>query len=90
MPGLSGNERFEAVGALEVTHVPDGFVIYDEAHEKVHHLNPTAAVIFTVCDGKRTVDDIRSVLRDAYAIETVPDLTPFFDDLEQAGLVCRI
>ena len=89
MRDLSGKEQFKAVGELEVTHVPDGFVIYDKSGEKVHHLNPTAAVIFAVCDGKRTVDDIQSLLKDAYKIEKVPDLAPFFGDLEEAGLVCR-
>ena len=86
---LSGKERFEATGKLEVTEVPDGFVIYDDDKQKVHHLNATAAIVFTVCDGKRTVDDIVALLKDAYDIGEVPDLTPFFEDLEKAGLVWR-
>jgi hypothetical protein len=86
---LSGNERFKAIDKLEVTEVPDGYVIYDEPNSKVHYLNPTAAVIFTVCDGSKTVSDIEALLRDAYDVEHVPDLAPFFDDLEKAGLVCR-
>lgn len=87
---LSGRERFKAVETFEVTEVPDGFVVFDAPNEKVHYLNPTAAFIFTVCDGTLTVDEIRDLLRNAYEIDALLDLDPFFDQLEQAGLVCEI
>ncbi len=89
MAELSGNERFIAAGALEVTEVADGFVIYDEARDKIHYLNATAAVIYTLCDGTRSVSDIRAFLRDAYAIAEVPQLEDVFAEFEQLGLVLR-
>lgn len=90
MSELQGDWRYKATDDLEVTQVPDGYVIYDEAKEKVHYLNPTAAVIYSVCDGQRTVDDIRVFIQDAYDIAEAPDLGEFFASLEGAGLVCRI
>lgn len=86
---LTGSERFRTTGDLEVTEVPDGYVIYDEPRERVHYLNPTAAVIYTVCDGTRTVDDIQALLRDAYDLDTPVELDEVFASLEEAGLVCR-
>lgn len=89
MSKLTGTEVFQVTGDLEVTQVPDGFVIYDEAGEKVHYLNPTAAVIYTVCDGKMPVSDVRAFVREAYGLEEDAELDGFFADLEKAGLVCR-
>ena len=89
MQNLSGTEKFQTINDLEPTQVPDGFVIYDEANEKVHYLNPTASVIYLLCDGKRSVSDIQLVLRDAYDLEENVELDGFFDELVQAGLVCQ-
>lgn len=90
MSQLSGNERFKAVEGLDLTQVPDGFVIYDEPRDMVHYLNPTAAVIYTVCDGTKTVSELRNLLRDVYEIDQDPDLDSLFGTLESSGLVCRV
>jgi hypothetical protein len=86
----TGSTRFKATEELEITPVPDGYVVYDEPREKVHYLNPTAAVVYTVCDGARTVDEIKALLSDAYDLPAAIDLDEFFTSLEQAGLVCRV
>jgi hypothetical protein len=86
---LSGDERFRATDGVEFTQVPDGAVIYDEAGKQVHYLNPTATIIYLVCDGSRTVNDIQELVREAYEFEDAPDLDEFFASLEQARLVCR-
>ena len=46
------------VDGLEVNEVPDGYVIYETARDRVHYLNKTAAIIFELCDGNRDADDI--------------------------------
>lgn len=89
MGSIEGATKFTTTGDLEVTEVPDGFVIYDEPNEKVHYLNPTAAVIYSLCDGKMPVSGVRSFIREAYDLEEEVDLDEFFTDLEKAGLVCR-
>ena len=89
MSKLTGTEVFQVTGNLEVTQVPDGFVIYDEPGEKVHYLNPTAAVIYTVCDGKMPVSDVQAFVREAYDLDEDVELDGFLADLEKAGLVCR-
>jgi hypothetical protein len=90
MTRLSGNECFRAVDGMEVTEVPDGFVIYDEPGEKVHYLNPTAAVIYAICDGNKSVSQVSELLRELYEIDEAPDLQELFTTLETSGLVCRV
>ncbi|WP_337660510.1 PqqD family protein [Anderseniella sp. Alg231-50] len=89
MSSVDEATTFVTTKGLEVAEVPDGFVIYDEPNEKVHYLNPTAAVIYTLCDGKMPVSDVRSLIREAYDLEEDIDLDEFFTDLEKAGLICR-
>ena len=90
MTRLSGNECFKTIDGMEVTAVLDGFVIYDEPREKVHYLNPTAAVVYANCDGNKTVWQIGELLRELYEIDAAPDLQELFATLETSGLVCRI
>jgi len=89
MSDIPGTARFRTTGNLEVTQVPDGFVIYDEPAEKVHYLNPTAAVLYSLCDGKMQVGEMQSFIKEAYDLNEEVSLDTFFEDLEKAGLVCR-
>ncbi len=89
MAGIDGATKFKTSGGLETNEVHDGFVIYDEPNEKVHYLNPVAAVIYSLCDGKRPVSDVQSFIREAYELSEDVALDEFFTDLEKAGLVCR-
>jgi len=52
---------------LEVNEVPDGYIIYQSARDRVHYLNKTAAVIFEFCDGNLDAEAI--VARVARAFE---------------------
>lgn len=41
------------VEGLDVNEVKDGLIVYDPASDRVHYLNSTAAVVFSLCDGTR-------------------------------------
>ena len=43
---------------LVVTELPDELLVYDLERHKAHCLNPTAALVFKHCDGRRTVEQI--------------------------------
>ena len=86
MSALSGSQRFVTDDALEVTEVPDGFVIYDEPRDKIHYLN-RPRLVYTLCDGNKTVSEIRAFLR-APMRSTRTQSYELFADLEQSGL-CR-
>ena len=63
---------FIAGEGLEITHAPDGCVAYDAANEKVHYLNPTAGVVFELCDGANSARTIGDFLKTAYALDAAP------------------
>ena len=58
--------------ALEVNEADDGLVVYDPARDTVHHLNPSAAIIFDLCDGSRSPEQIARVLGEVYGLDSPP------------------
>lgn len=75
--------------ALEVNEADDGLVVYDAGRDQVHHLNPTAAVIFDLCDGSRDADEIAAVLAELFALPAPPveEARAGLDDLAARGLI---
>jgi hypothetical protein len=75
--------------ALEVNEADDGLVVYDPAHDMVHHLNPSAAMIFDLCDGSRDVEAIAQVLAEAYELSAPPrdDTVAGLSDLAERKLI---
>jgi hypothetical protein len=57
---------------LEVNEADDGLVVYDPTHDQVHHLNPSASMIFDLCDGTRDAEAIAQILAEAYELDTPP------------------
>jgi hypothetical protein len=74
---------------LDIHEVPDGYIVYQTARDRVHYLNKTAAIIFEFCDGKHAPDDI--VDRVAKAFELGPsahaEIRAGLDSLVKEGLV---
>ncbi len=66
------DQVFAACEGLEVTLAPDGDVIYDAAREMVHLLNPTAGVVYELCDGANSARAIGAFLKTAYDLEAEP------------------
>ena len=42
----------------EFNPVPDGYVIYQSGRDRVHFLNPTAVIVYELCDGRHSVEQI--------------------------------
>ena len=53
---------------LNIDEADDGLVIFDPVEDMVHHLNPTAAIIFDLCDGSRGLDQIAALLAEVYEL----------------------
>src|ERR1043165_8576618 len=45
--------------AILLSPVENGYVAYDTRSDRLHELNPIAALIAELCDGTRTVEKIR-------------------------------
>jgi hypothetical protein len=74
---------------LDVHEVPDGYIVYDNARDRVHYLNNTAAIIFEFCGSKLEPDDV--VRRVAKAFDLDPsahaEIRAAIDLLLKEGLV---
>jgi len=57
---------------LDVHEVEDGFVVFDGATDRVHYLNPTATVVFSLCDGTRTAAQIAELVQSAWELDAPP------------------
>jgi hypothetical protein len=69
--------RYTQADGLEITHMPDGWVIYHLETDRVHFLNATAALVFELCNGRHTVTEIAGILSAAYELST-----PTIDDVQ--------
>jgi Coenzyme PQQ synthesis protein D (PqqD) len=59
---------YRQVAGLEINQTPDGWVIYQQETDRVHFLNPTAVLVFELCNGRHTVVEIDKILSTAFAL----------------------
>jgi PqqD family protein of HPr-rel-A system len=45
-------------------------VIYDEASGDLHHLNPTATLVFSMCDGTATIAELAADIGEVFDVPT--------------------
>ena len=58
---------------LSIDEAASGFVINDTGRGRVHYLNHTAALIFELCDGQSSVEDIAELVRQAFNLPESPE-----------------
>jgi hypothetical protein len=66
------SDRPSVVDGLEVNEVKDGLVVYEPEQDRVHYLNATAAIVFTLCDGTQDTAGIADLVTKAYGLDEVP------------------
>ena len=54
------------VAGYDLESMDDEVVIYHPLTETIFYCNPTAALIFRLCDGSRSVAEISGLLEEAY------------------------
>lgn len=57
---------------LEITETDEGIVVYESCRERVHSLNPSAAVILELCDGTRDASSIAAELAELFGLPESP------------------
>ena len=60
------------IDGLEVNEVKDGLIVYEAERDRIHYLNATAAVVFTMCDGTQDAAGIAELVAKAYRLEEPP------------------
>lgn len=81
--------KYIRVEGAEINRMPDGYVVYQAEQDKVHYLNPTAAMIFELCAEAMTPEQISDYLREAYGLAEPPaaEVDACLDNLVAEGIV---
>lgn len=58
---------------LTVVELDGEAVIYDEKTTELHHLNPTATIVFGLCDGTATMRDMATDISGVFGVPA-PDV----------------
>lgn len=69
---LSADSLPTRVPDLEVREVPEGYVVYDPAADRLHFLNGSAAFVLQCCDGATRVDEVPELLAAAFRLDADP------------------
>lgn len=64
MPAMKPRARED----LAVVELEGEAIIYDEQTARLHHLNPTATMIFGMCDGTATVKELSADIANVYGL----------------------
>jgi PqqD family protein of HPr-rel-A system len=68
-------------------------VIYDEASGDVHHLNPTATLVFQMLDGTVSVEELAADVASVFELDPATAATQvrsLVDELAAAGLLAGV
>lgn len=64
--------RPQLARGLQINVVEDGYIIYQPRRDRVHYLNPTAALVVELCTGKNTWDEIIDLVQAAWDLKQSP------------------
>jgi hypothetical protein len=74
---------------LEVHESRYGLIIYAVGVDQVHYLNPSAALIYELCDGSRTLAETAALVAAAFELPSPPleDVRSTVSDFVSKGLL---
>lgn len=72
--------RYRKAAGLDRSEMDDGYLIYDRHNDRVHLLNPAAAIVFELCDGAHSATQIALYLEKAFRLSE-PQLSTVRDCL---------
>jgi len=62
----------QQVADLDISEVEDGLVVFEPTARRVHHLNVTLTLVFELCTGGNSVEQIESLVQAAFALPAPP------------------
>src|SRR5258708_38038225 len=74
---------------LEIRVVEDGYAVYQLDRDRLHHLNPTAALVLELCNGSHTSAELPELVQLAFGLP-LPPVEPVMaclDALREQGLL---
>jgi predicted TPR repeat methyltransferase len=73
--------------AILLSPVENGYVAYDPAADKLHQLNPMAALLAELCDGSRSVEEIHNLVRPLLPAGRTDAVERWVDEGMKSGLI---
>ena len=73
MEEMSRLQRYSRAGTLDISEIPDGYMVTVPKTGRVHYLNPVAAIIFELCDERNSPDEIAELLRREFSLDDPPE-----------------
>ncbi len=71
-PPIDWEMRPRRAGQVELSEVTDGFLVYQPERDRVHYLNPTAALVLEACDGTVRAGDLPVFLAATFQLAVPP------------------
>jgi predicted TPR repeat methyltransferase len=75
--------------SVRLSPVENGYLAYDPVADRLHELNPVAALIVELCDGTRTVEEVRELVKPALPEGAADEVDRWIGEGIQAGLFTR-
>lgn len=75
---------------LAIVELDGEAVIYDERSGSLHHLNPTATIVFSLCKGTATIQELSTDIADAFGVSlqmVEPDVRRVLRQFRKADLL---
>jgi hypothetical protein len=66
------HENPQHIQGLDIEETDEGHIIYEPDKDRVHFLNPTAALILELCTGANSIAGIAELLQEAYNLPEPP------------------
>jgi predicted TPR repeat methyltransferase len=73
--------------AVLLSIVADGYIAYDTDSNQFHELNPAAALLVELCDGKRTAQEIAELAAPLLPPDSDAAVFGYLEEAESAGLL---
>ena len=69
---FDSNSTFSLTASCETSFMADGIVVYQTDREKVHYLNPTAAIVYRLCGERVSVEKTVEYLQKTFSLPEPP------------------
>jgi predicted TPR repeat methyltransferase len=70
-----------------VSPVEDGYIAYDAAADRLHHLAPIAALLSELCDGTRTLEQLQEIVAPLLPSQDSSEIDRWVQDAAQSGFL---